>query len=101
MAHHNENILICLLLFFLSPVYVPYFPNKIGGWIPDIHGRGVKGDILKTISERWLSKKNEEKSFAPTTPVPSVQGGQSPIVHWDKGLGWIPKGLVRGVRGSI
>jgi hypothetical protein len=44
-------------------------PNKIGGWIPDIHGRGVKGDILKTVSERRLSKTSTKNRAGVAEPI--------------------------------
>jgi hypothetical protein len=83
-------------------VHTPKDQTDIGwGWIDDIHGRGLGGYILKTVSERCVSIKIEEQLITPTTPIPPVQGGRSPKGHWDKGQGWIPEGQDRGVRGSI
>ena len=75
----NENILIRLSLSFISPVHVLYFTNRQPDieWIPDIHGRGVMGDILRIDSERSLSRKGKTNHSAPLppSPIPPVQGG--------------------------
>jgi hypothetical protein len=55
----------------------------------------------RIVSKQSLSIKFEEKSFTPTTPLPPVQGGRSPIIHWHKGQGSIPDKKSKEVRGDI
>ena len=61
--------------------HTPIAQTDIGkGSIPYIHGRGVRGDILRIVWGTRLSKHIEDKSFTPSTHIPPVQEDQSPIV---------------------
>jgi hypothetical protein len=42
--------------------------------IPDIQGRGVRGDIKKIVGNNNSEQNIEQKSFIPPSYIPPVQG---------------------------